>query len=79
MPALDLRKRIEKTLAQVVKNVSERLGNTATVCRKHYIHPAVFAAFGSGGLAALRARAAPTRDASRAELALMELLSGLSH
>lgn len=70
---------LKKTLSEVVKNVAERLGNTATVCRKHYIHPAVFAAFGVDGLAALRARAAPTRDSSRAELALMELLNGLSH
>lgn len=37
--------RAERTVASVVKSVAARLGNTASVCRKCYIHPAVIAAY----------------------------------
>jgi DNA topoisomerase I len=36
----------------VVRRVAEQLGNTATVCRKCYIHPAVIAGYHSGNLTA---------------------------
>jgi DNA topoisomerase-1 len=35
----------ERTVVSVVKSVAARLGNTASVCRKCYIHPAVIAAY----------------------------------
>lgn len=35
----------KKNLAAVVKGVAERLGNTPSVCRKCYIHPAVLDAY----------------------------------
>src|SRR6185437_7143640 len=35
---------------QVIAEVAERLGNTAAVCRKCYIHPAVIAGFRAGAL-----------------------------
>ncbi len=38
----------KKNLAAVVKGVAERLGNTPSVCRKCYIHPAVLDAYLSG-------------------------------
>lgn len=47
---------LKAVLTGVVKTVADRLGNTPTVCRKHYIHPAVLEAFGADGLAAIRAR-----------------------
>jgi DNA topoisomerase-1 len=31
----------QRAIAQMVKSVASRLGNTATICRKCYIHPAV--------------------------------------
>lgn len=69
---------LKTTLTGVIKNVAQRLGNTPTVCRKHYIHPAVLDAFQTDGLATVRSTA-PTRDVQRAERALMELLAAASH
>ena len=42
--------RAKKNLTQAVKQVSKRLGNTPTVCRKYYIHPAVLKAYDEGEL-----------------------------
>ncbi len=39
-----------KNLIAMVKAVAERLGNTTAVCRKYYIHPALFAAYETGTL-----------------------------
>jgi DNA topoisomerase-1 len=36
---------VEKALVQTVKEVSSHLGNTVAVCRKYYIHPAVFKSY----------------------------------
>ncbi len=44
----------KRTLAQVVKQVAGELGNTPAVCRKCYIHPAVFQSWQAGALAAVR-------------------------
>lgn len=41
---------IKKNLTQAVKQVAKQLGNTPTVCRKYYIHPAVLQAYGAGTL-----------------------------
>jgi DNA topoisomerase-1 len=38
-------------IVEAVKHVAERLGNTPAVCRKAYIHPAIFESFLSGHLA----------------------------
>jgi DNA topoisomerase-1 len=38
----------KRNIGRAVESVSERLGNTKTVCRKCYIHPAVFAAYTDG-------------------------------
>jgi DNA topoisomerase-1 len=40
----------KKAVKEVVAQVAERLGNTVAVCRKCYIHPAVFEAFERGRL-----------------------------
>jgi len=34
----------KRALNQAMKRVAQRLGNTPTVCRQHYVHPAVIAA-----------------------------------
>ncbi len=57
----------------VLEVVSSRLGNTPTVCRKSYIHPAVFEAYETGNIR-------PCDDAndechSQAEAGLLKLLS----
>lgn len=39
---------IKRNIVKAVKHVAEQLGNTPTVCRGSYIHPAVLAAYQSG-------------------------------
>ena len=46
-PASD-EKEAEKNLVQICKEVAEQLGNTATVCRQYYMHPAVLSAYSDG-------------------------------
>jgi DNA topoisomerase I len=43
-------KEADRQIVQVVKRVAEALGNTPTICRKYYIHPAVFEAYRDGTL-----------------------------
>ena len=40
----------KKNVVQAIKNVAERLGNTPSVCRKCYVHPAVLEAYLNGQL-----------------------------
>jgi DNA topoisomerase-1 len=48
-----------RLIVETAKYVAAKLGNTAAICRKCYIHPEVFAAFSSGNLAAIQGTAAP--------------------
>ena len=41
----------KRNLRQVIAQVAERLGNTAAVCRKCYIHPEISSAYLTGALA----------------------------
>ena len=47
---LNEKKPTKKGCLQVVKQVAEQLGNTPTVCRKCYIHPAVLESYLDGAL-----------------------------
>ncbi|HWA83691.1 MAG TPA: hypothetical protein VG820_09670 [Fimbriimonadaceae bacterium] len=40
----------KRAYSEVVKSVARQLGNTPQLCRKCYVHPAVFAAFSAGAL-----------------------------
>lgn len=56
---------LKKRIAEAVRNVSERLGNTPAVCRKCYIHPAVLDSYLDGSLSATLTASAddkPTGD-----------------
>jgi DNA topoisomerase I len=71
----------KKNLVAAVKRVAERLGNTPTVCRSCYIHPAVLDAYERGrSIEEFRPRRARRRiqgrqpDYSAEELALLKLL-----
>jgi DNA topoisomerase-1 len=70
----------KKNIAQAVKDVASRLGNTPTVCRKCYVHPVVIESYLNGKLTKLRARSAKTSIENattalrREEAALMTLL-----
>src|SRR5215213_11224939 len=75
-------RRAKKNLVAAVKRVAERLGNTPTVCRACYIHPAVLEAYERGrSIEEFRPRRARRRirrqqpEYTVAELALLKLLS----
>jgi DNA topoisomerase-1 len=40
----------KKNIVQAVESVAKRLGNTKAVCRKCYIHPAIFDAYMDGSM-----------------------------
>jgi DNA topoisomerase I len=44
---------IKKNITEVVKEVARKLGNTATVCRKHYLHPIVIKAYSDNQISKL--------------------------
>jgi DNA topoisomerase I len=48
----------KKNVVRAIENVAERLGNTATICRKCYVHPEIIDAYLDGSLIeTLKARA----------------------
>ena len=69
----------KRNIVQAVESVAKRLGNTKAVCRKCYIHPAVFDAYLDGSMlktVAQRARNAARKieDLSEGEAAVLGLL-----
>ena len=65
-----------RVVSAVLKEVSGYLGNTPTVCRQSYVHPAVLEAYEAGGLAALDLAEAPDWPTAEAEtLAFLETLT----
>ncbi len=69
----------KRNIVEAVESVAKRLGNTKAVCRKCYIHPAVFDAYLDGSMVqtvAQRARRAARalEDLSEAEAAVLGLL-----
>lgn len=74
-----------RTIVQVVARVAEQLGNTAAICRKSYVHPAVLTAYSDGKLHAAwsrclqvaRRRARPG-GLSTQELAVLALFQELA-
>jgi DNA topoisomerase-1 len=59
----------KQVVARCIEEVAARLGNTPSICRKSYVHPAVIEAYVAGGLGrAVRGRSRVDADASlRAE------------
>lgn len=66
----DTKAAAKKNIVEAVKNVSGRLGNTPSVCRKCYVHPQIFDAYLDGHLVATLQQ--------RAEAELRENLPALS-
>jgi len=68
---------MKKQETAIVKEVAQALGNTPAVCRQHYIHPAIFAAYEQNQLPDFYClsdeECAPTRQ-SQDELAVLKLL-----
>lgn len=50
LEAFDSPKTADKNIVEAVKIVSKRLGNTPAVCRKAYIHPAIFESYLDGSM-----------------------------
>jgi len=40
----------KKNMVEAVKSVADALGNTSAVCRKCYVHPAIFVTYLDGSL-----------------------------
>jgi DNA topoisomerase-1 len=67
--AFDSQVQAKKNLVRAIAHVAQRLGNTPTVCRKCYIHPAVLAAYLDGSMIeALRHRTEQAIDESLGDL-----------
>lgn len=58
----------KRVVAEVVEEVAGRLGNTPTVCRKSYVHPAVVEVFLAGQMKGVRAGARKGLSADEAWL-----------
>ncbi len=65
LSVLDEDKPSKKGTLQVVKEVATQLGNTPTVCRRCYIHPAVFEGHLAGSPAGHRDHGGPRRIPDR--------------
>jgi DNA topoisomerase-1 len=78
--AFDSDTQAKKNIVRAVESVAERLGNTPSVCRKCYVHPAVIDCYMSGTMVAtVKQRveqeiAEPDHSLRAEELALMQLL-----
>jgi DNA topoisomerase-1 len=65
----DSQAQAKKNVVQAIKRVAERLGNTPTVCRKCYVHPAVLDAYLDGSMIeTLRQRADQEMEESLGDL-----------
>jgi DNA topoisomerase-1 len=65
----------KRNIVAAVAEVAKRLGNTAAVCRKCYIHPAVLDAYVDGKLPTAKATASGARRGLRQdERAILKFL-----
>ncbi|MDB5315612.1 MAG: putative topoisomerase [Rhodospirillales bacterium] len=67
MPKAEAKTALKRQLNEAIKVTAARLGNTPTICRKCYIHPAVQEAYLDGGLALRLMPGAPEPHALRPE------------
>lgn len=64
----------KQAVVDVIKQVSQRLANTPAVCRACYVHPAILAAYLTGGLPARAKAPAGPRELSADEKRLLAFL-----
>ena len=48
--AVDSQAKMKKNIVQAIESVAKKLGNTRAVCKKCYIHPAVFDSYLDGSM-----------------------------
>ena len=76
----DSQAQAKENIVRAIEKVAERLGNTPTVCRKCYVHPAVLDAYLDGSLLETLSRRAEAelarslRDLEPEEAAVLALL-----
>jgi DNA topoisomerase I len=79
--AFETESQAKKNVVQAIQSVAERLGNTPSVCRKCYVHPAVLENYMSGMMKSVLKRSSPRRGAlavhalDEEEKALIRLLN----
>ena len=61
-------------IKQAIESVAERLGNTASICRKCYVHPVVLEAYMDGTLVETLAQLAEQEFAEDGELSAEEAM-----
>jgi DNA topoisomerase-1 len=67
--------KLKADVVQAIKSVAERLGNTPSVCRKCYVHPAVLESYLSGAMKDLaKGRSSSTKNLHPEEAAMVHLL-----
>ena len=62
MGPVKTRRQAERNMVRAIDAVAERLGNTRTVCRKYYVHPALVRAYLNGLTASLPSRKFSRKD-----------------
>jgi DNA topoisomerase-1 len=65
----------KRQVTEAIAKVAERLGNTPTICRRCYVHPAVIEAYLEGSLRERSTQAPPIAGLEADEAALVALLS----
>ena len=71
-------KRRKKQIAAAIEQVSARLGNTPSVCRKSYVHPFVLSAYLQGTMRRAEPRGGDLGSAERFTLALLKTAPSLA-
>ena len=69
----------KKQVLEAVRNAAEELANTATVCRKSYVHDAVVEAFENGVLEDYADALKATRSPAKREQVLAEVVGGAGY
>lgn len=65
---------VKKNITEAIRKAAKQLGNTTTVCRKYYVHPAVLEAYEDGSLFEIWEESEAAGWLEPDELALMGLL-----
>jgi DNA topoisomerase-1 len=68
----------KRAIVATVKEVAEKLGNTASVCRKSYIHPHVLDVFRNAPAALATVHGRSVRGLRRDEVALLDFLRAVA-
>lgn len=77
VPTFESATQAKRNVVEAIKRVCARLGNTPSVCRKCYVHPAVLSTYLEGSLAEALASHAPAKDRALSgdESAVLALLA----